>query len=164
MARSKAPNAIDAHVGSRLRMRRIQQAMSQEKLADAFGVSFRQVQKYEKGANRMGASRLQQAADILDVAVPFFFEGAIGGTFTPDRNTLSPAYIDDFVTTSDGLRLAARESVHADCAPSGATSYCSARERDRGRGMRCPTISRSAPSLTTVPRIVGTARPMACTW
>ena len=57
--------------------------------------------------NRMGASRLQQAGDILGVAVPFFFEGAVGGTlFTPDRNTPSPAYIDDFVTTSDGLRLA----------------------------------------------------------
>ena len=54
----------------------------------------------------MGASRLQQAADILGVAVPFFFEGASGGTFTPDRATPSPAYIDDFVTTSDGLRLA----------------------------------------------------------
>ena len=89
-----------------MRMRRIMLGWSQEKLADALGLSFQQVQKYEKGTNRMGASRLQHAADILGVAVPFFFEGAIGGTFTPDRNTLSPAYIDDFVTTSDGLRLA----------------------------------------------------------
>ena len=61
MAKTKGPNAIDAHVGSRLRMRRIDVGMSQEKLADAFGLTFQQVQKYEKGANRMGSSRLQQA-------------------------------------------------------------------------------------------------------
>jgi transcriptional regulator with XRE-family HTH domain len=89
-----------------MRMRRMMLGWSQEKLADSFGLTFQQVQKYEKGMNRMGASRLQQAGDILGVAVPFFFEGAVGGTFTPDRNTPSPAYIDDFVTTSDGLRLA----------------------------------------------------------
>ena len=100
------PSPIDIHVGSRMRMRRMMLGWSQEKLADSFGLTFQQVQKYEKGMNRMGASRLQQAGDILGVAVPFFFEGAVGGTFTPDRNTPSPAYIDDFVTTSDGLRLA----------------------------------------------------------
>jgi transcriptional regulator with XRE-family HTH domain len=64
-----------------MRMRRMMLGMSQEKLGDAFGLTFQQVQKYEKGTNRMGASRLQQAADILGVAVPFFFEGALGGTF-----------------------------------------------------------------------------------
>ena len=106
MARTKVPNPIDRHVGNRMRMRRMMLGWSQEKLADSFGLTFQQVQKYEKGMNRMGASRLQQAGDILGVAVPFFFEGAVGGTFTPDRNTPSPAYIDDFVTTSDGLRLA----------------------------------------------------------
>jgi transcriptional regulator with XRE-family HTH domain len=106
MARTKVPNSIDRHVGSRVRMRRVMLGMSQEKIGDALGLTFQQVQKYEKGANRMGSSRLQQAADILGVAVPFFFEGATGGTFRPDRSTPSPAYIDDFVTTSDGLRLA----------------------------------------------------------
>jgi|SRR4051794_24776172 len=80
MAKTKASNAIDAHVGSRVRMRRMMLGMSQEKLGDALGLTFQQVQKYEKGTNRMGASRLQQAADILGVAVPFFFEGAVGGT------------------------------------------------------------------------------------
>ena len=104
--RRQPTNPIDIHVGSRMRMRRMMLGWSQEKLADSFGLTFQQVQKYEKGMNRMGASRLQQAGDILGVAVPFFFEGAVGGTFTPDRNTPSPAYIDDFVTTSDGLRLA----------------------------------------------------------
>jgi transcriptional regulator with XRE-family HTH domain len=64
------------------------------------------VQKYEKGANSMSASRLQHAADILGVAVPFFFEGAAGGTFKRDGSDPSPADIDDFVSSEDGLRLA----------------------------------------------------------
>src|ERR1700704_600157 len=106
MARTKGRNRIDAHVGSRLRMRGIEKGMSQEKLAVAFGLTFQQVQKYEKGMNRMGASRLQQAADILGVAVPFFFEGAMGGPYVPDGSAPSSAYIDEFVTSHEGLRLA----------------------------------------------------------
>jgi transcriptional regulator with XRE-family HTH domain len=101
---TKVPNSIDIHVGSRLRMRRMMLGMSQEKLGEAFGLTFQQVQKYEKGANRMGASRLQQAAQILGVSVPFFFEGAPGG-HVEGGDTLSPAYIDDFVSSKDGLRL-----------------------------------------------------------
>jgi transcriptional regulator with XRE-family HTH domain len=62
------------------------------------------VQKYEKGANRMGASRLQHAAQILDVSVPFFFEGAPGG-HKLDGNASSPAYVNEFVSSEDGLRL-----------------------------------------------------------
>ena len=100
----KTPNPIDDHVASRLRMRRMMLGMSQEKLGEAFGLTFQQVQKYEKGANRMGASRLQQAAQILGVSVPFFFEGAPGGHIE-GGDTLSPAYIDDFVSSEDGLRL-----------------------------------------------------------
>src|ERR1700751_4114459 len=72
----KAPNPIDKHVGSRVRMRRMMLAMSQEKLGDALGLTFQQVQKYEKGTNRIGASRLQQISHILQVPVAFFFEGA----------------------------------------------------------------------------------------
>jgi transcriptional regulator with XRE-family HTH domain len=101
---TKVPNSIDIHVGSRLRMRRMMLGMSQEKLGEAFGLTFQQVQKYEKGANRMGASRLQQAAQILGVSVPFFFEGAPGGHIE-GGDTLSPSYIDDFVSSEDGLRL-----------------------------------------------------------
>jgi transcriptional regulator with XRE-family HTH domain len=78
--------------------------MSQQELADGFGVTFQQVQKYERGTNRISASRLQQAADILRVPVPFFFEGH-SNMFEPDGNSLSPSYIDDFVTSHDGLRL-----------------------------------------------------------
>ena len=72
----KAPNPIDKHVGSRVRMRRMMLNMSQEKLGDSLGLTFQQVQKYEKGTNRIGASRLQQIGQILQVPVSFFFEGA----------------------------------------------------------------------------------------
>ena len=69
-------NPIDKHVGNRVRMRRMMLSMSQEKLGGALGLTFQQVQKYEKGTNRIGASRLQQIARVLSVPVPFFFEGA----------------------------------------------------------------------------------------
>lgn len=71
----KSPSPIDKHVGSRVRVRRLSVGMSQEKLGDALGLTFQQVQKYEKGANRIGASRLLQIACLLDVGVEFFFEG-----------------------------------------------------------------------------------------
>ncbi len=69
----KVPNPIDKHVGSRVRMRRMMLGMSQEKLGDALDLTFQQVQKYEKGTNRIGASRLQHIANILQVPVEFFF-------------------------------------------------------------------------------------------
>jgi transcriptional regulator with XRE-family HTH domain len=104
MARTKGPNRIDAHVGSRLRMRRIEKGMSQEKLAVAFGLTFQQVQKYEKGMNRMGSSRLQHAASILSVPVSYFFEGGADGPFESPSG-LSPSYVDGFVGSEDGIRL-----------------------------------------------------------
>src|SRR5271156_21827 len=76
MIAKKSPNPIDKHVGSRVRMRRMMLSMSQEKLGDALGLTFQQVQKYEKGTNRIGASRLQQISQILQVPVSFFFDGA----------------------------------------------------------------------------------------
>ncbi len=103
----KAPNPIDKHVGSRVRMRRMMLSMSQEKLGDALGLTFQQVQKYEKGTNRIGASRLQQIAQILQVPVSFFFEGApAAGTHHHGMGEApSPAYVSDFLATSDGLSL-----------------------------------------------------------
>jgi transcriptional regulator with XRE-family HTH domain len=105
----KAPNPIDKHVGSRVRMRRMMLSMSQEKLGDALGLTFQQVQKYEKGTNRIGASRLQQIAHILQVPVSFFFEGApnVGGAHHSGgmSEAPSPAYVSDFLATSDGLSL-----------------------------------------------------------
>lgn len=67
-------NQVDVHVGSRVRMRRTLLGLSQEKLGDALGLTFQQVQKYERGANRIGASRLYHLSRILDVPVAFFFE------------------------------------------------------------------------------------------
>jgi len=105
----KAPNPIDKHVGSRVRMRRMMLGMSQEKLGDALGLTFQQVQKYEKGTNRIGASRLQQISQILQVPVAFFFEGAphLAGGPAPEgaEHAPSPAYVSDFLATSDGLSL-----------------------------------------------------------
>lgn len=104
----KAPNPIDKHVGSRVRMRRMMLEMSQEKLGGALDLTFQQIQKYEKGTNRIGASRLQQIAGILQVPVSFFFEGAPAtGNEVVDGlgEAPSPAYISDFLATSDGLAL-----------------------------------------------------------
>jgi transcriptional regulator with XRE-family HTH domain len=103
---SKTPDPIDKYVGSRIRMRRIMLGMSQEKLGDALGLTFQQIQKYEKGTNRVGASRLQQIADVLQVHVSFMFEGAPGGTAGGGMGeAASPAYVSDFLATSDGLAL-----------------------------------------------------------
>jgi len=109
----KTPNPIDLHVGSRVRMRRILLGMSQEKLGEALALTFQQVQKYEKGTNRIGASRLQQIAKILNVPPGFFFDGAPA----PDGEALEPtnaefaeedegtSYIVDFLATAEGVRL-----------------------------------------------------------
>lgn len=107
MIAKKAPNPIDKHVGSRVRMRRLMLVMSQEKLADGCGVTFQQIHKYEKGANRIGASRLQQIGDILQVPVAFFFEGSpvIPGAFKFNTEAPTPGYVDDFLGTTDGLAL-----------------------------------------------------------
>src|SRR2546430_8237952 len=107
MMAKKAPNPIDQHVGSRVRMRRMMLGMSQEKLGDGLGLTFQQVQKYEKGTNRMGASRLQHISQLLQVPVPFFFEGApqLTGQSKGNGEASSPAYVFDFLATTDGLAL-----------------------------------------------------------
>src|SRR3954453_13471931 len=97
----KAPNPTDRHVGGRVRMRRMMLSMSQEKLGDALGLTFQQVQKYEKGTNRIGASRLQHISRILQVPISFFFDGApeIAGQKTGAAEIPSPAYVSDFLST-----------------------------------------------------------------
>ena len=104
----KSPEPTDKHVGSRVRMRRMMLGMSQEKLGDALGITFQQVQKYEKGTNRIGASRLQHIALILEVEVAFFFEGGPNVPGFPARkgDPPSPEYVSDFLATSDGLAIA----------------------------------------------------------
>jgi transcriptional regulator with XRE-family HTH domain len=88
-------------------MRRIMLGMSQEKLGEALGLTFQQVQKYEKGTNRVGASRIQQISEILQVPVSFLFEGGPSGTANAGDFTEgnSPAYVSDFLATSEGLAL-----------------------------------------------------------
>jgi transcriptional regulator with XRE-family HTH domain len=107
LPRKKVLNPTDQHVGSRVRMCRKMLAMSQQKLGAALGLTFQQVQKYEKGTNRIGASRLQQLSHILQVPIEFFFEGSPNASAPHGSNgsALSMAQIDDFVSDSNGLRL-----------------------------------------------------------
>jgi transcriptional regulator with XRE-family HTH domain len=104
----KVPNPIDRHVGARVRMRRLLVSMSQERLGEALGITFQQIQKYEKGANRIGASRLQQIAKILGVPVEFFFEGAPSGDIimaTGFGELPQSNFVSDFMATSEGVQL-----------------------------------------------------------
>ena len=87
--RRAGPHPVDIHVGSRIRMRRTLLGMSQEKLGDALALTFQQVQKYERGANRVGASRLFEISRILDVPVSFFFE-----EMAPETAALTPYSVD----------------------------------------------------------------------
>jgi transcriptional regulator with XRE-family HTH domain len=103
----KTLHPVDRHIGSRVRMRRKMLAMSQTQLADALGIAYQQVQKNERGINRIGASRLQQLSEILQVPIAFFFEGGphASAPHGPDGSELSIAQIDDFVSDPNGLRL-----------------------------------------------------------
>src|SRR5882724_7062759 len=105
----KSPNPTDKHVGARVRMRRHMLGLSQEKLADAIGLTFQQVQKYEKGANRIGASRLQQIASVMQVPESFFFDGAPAAKgATPgffNNNAPQPELVTQFLATKVGLDL-----------------------------------------------------------
>ncbi|ODA66368.1 anaerobic benzoate catabolism transcriptional regulator [Methyloligella halotolerans] len=104
----KKPNPVDAHVGSRVRLRRMLLGMSQERLGESMGLTFQQVQKYEKGVNRIGASRLFQIAKILDVPVQFFFEEAPqfdGSAPTGMAEAESETFILEFLNSREGLEL-----------------------------------------------------------
>ena len=95
------PDPVDVHVGQRLRQRRTLLGMSQERLAQAFGVSFQQVQKYERGANRISASRLHLLTKILDVPVTYFFEGLP----TVDADAEDSSAGDDRMANRETLEL-----------------------------------------------------------
>lgn len=94
-------DAVDKHVGKRIRMRRFMLAVSQTALANELGLTFQQIQKYEKGMNRVSSGRLQQISDILQVPISFFFEGL-------PRSAGDQSLVDiaGFLATSDGLSLA----------------------------------------------------------
>ena len=91
---AKPPNPVDVYVGRRVRMRRIKINMSQEFLGEQIGVPFQQIQKYEKGANRIGASRIQQISKVLEVPASFFFDGAPGGWEGESISQTSPALLE----------------------------------------------------------------------
>jgi len=99
---TKKANPIDGQVGNRVRIRRMLIGMSQEKLGDLLGLTFQQVQKYEKGINRIGAGRLFEIARILDVPIEFFYDGV--GT-TSDGVGEARAPVMEFVSSTEGLQL-----------------------------------------------------------
>lgn len=98
----KSPTDIDRHIGIRIRARRIAINISQEKLGEALGLTFQQVQKYEKGVNRVGASRLLHIAQILGVDIDYFFKGLpeTGGRVSTTDNAF-----EKVITTAEGVRL-----------------------------------------------------------
>jgi transcriptional regulator with XRE-family HTH domain len=103
----KEPGAIDVHVGNRIRLRRLALDWSQTKLGEAIDVTFQQVQKYEKGLNRVGASRLQRAAEVMGVPVAYFFDGApaaqTGGDL--EEAAFSSEEMLHFLSTEEGVAL-----------------------------------------------------------
>ena len=103
----KDPNPVDHHVGARVRARRILLGMSQEKLGDALGVTFQQVQKYEKGTNRIGASRLENISRVLEVPPAYFFENIVNGNagMTGFAEDAARAPTHNFATPAEGLNL-----------------------------------------------------------
>jgi transcriptional regulator with XRE-family HTH domain len=109
---SRKPNPVDIHVGGRVRFRRMLLGMSQEKLGERLGLTFQQVQKYEKGINRIGASRLFDLSQVLGVPVQFFYDEAPGtyeqgGTKNASgfADSHGESYIVEFLNTRDGLEL-----------------------------------------------------------
>ena len=112
VANQKQPNPIDVHVGSRLRLRRTMAGLSQEKLGKQLGITFQQIQKYEKGTNRIGASRLQEIAEILKAPISYFFEDAPSTNKEPNEaagsgfsESSGADYVVDFLSSSEGLQL-----------------------------------------------------------
>lgn len=110
---SRRANTIDIHVGSRVRLRRMVLGMSQERLGEQLGLTFQQVQKYEKGVNRIGAGRLFDLANVLNVPIQFFYDdapsqhAASGMSAAVDGFAESSGETDviDFLSTREGLEL-----------------------------------------------------------
>lgn len=100
------PSPIDVHVGSRIRLRRTLMGMSQERLGEALGLTFQQVQKYERGANRVGASRLFDLSRVLDVPISFFYDDlpeSLGGAYGAQSSTLGGRRGNAFAEAQDSF-------------------------------------------------------------
>lgn len=106
MDKSKSPHPVDVHVGARVKLRRTMLGMSQDKLGESLGLTFQQIQKYEKGVNRIGASRVFQIARILDVPIQYLFDDfdtpPMAGFAEDDGETAS---FMDLLSTPDGVQL-----------------------------------------------------------
>lgn len=107
---SRRPNPVDAHVGGRVRLRRLLLGMSQEKLGEFLGLTFQQVQKYEKGVNRIGASRLFELARVLGVPVQFFYDDMTIKAAKPELSSgfaeqPAESYVVEFLASREGLEL-----------------------------------------------------------
>lgn len=105
MARKLGPDPIDVHVGGKIKLRRLVLRMTQEKLAEGLGVTFQQVQKYEKGSNRVGASRLQMIASILEVPVGFFFTSASVSNENSQPDSQPEDVVMKFLSSREGVEL-----------------------------------------------------------
>ncbi|NGM50158.1 helix-turn-helix transcriptional regulator [Caulobacter sp. 602-2] len=102
----RSPNPVDLHVGARIRMRRKILGVSQEKLAESLGLTFQQVQKYERGANRVSASKLYEIARSLQAPVAYFFEGLADPSEPADGQPRNDHQVHEFLMTPEGLELA----------------------------------------------------------
>lgn len=101
----RSPNSLDSHIGTRIRMRRLELGISQQKLGESLGVSFQQVQKYEIGVNRVGAGRIQEIAQVLRVDVGFFYQSSPRRTAVGKTGKID-SIMDQFMATKDGLVIA----------------------------------------------------------
>ena len=110
MEKDKKPHPIDIHVGARVRMLRTMLGMSQDKLGDSLGLTFQQIQKYEKGVNRIGASRLFEIAKVLEIPIQFLFEDFDSFTNTPygfaeNAPDSDSSMLMDFLSSPEGIQL-----------------------------------------------------------
>ena len=103
---AKAANAVDIHVGGRIRVRRRSLSITQESMANDLGLTFQQIQKYERGTNRVSASKLYEIARCLQVPVAYFFEGIGEGGEVPEYDPTADAAVHEFLLTPEGIELA----------------------------------------------------------
>jgi len=103
---ARGVNSVDVHVGQKVRLRRSLMNLSQERLGEALGITFQQVQKYEKGVNRIGASRLFEIAQVLEVPISFFFEGLNAEANAGFSDNDQTPYVNDLISSPDGIQLA----------------------------------------------------------
>ena len=102
----RKPSPVDAHVGARIRLRRKLLGLSQQQLAEQLGLTFQQVQKYERGVNRVSASKLYETAQVLQASVTHFFEGLDGEAAVPAAGAEGESAVNSFLMTTEGLELA----------------------------------------------------------